>query len=207
MDFGDHLRITGSALKNWAVAQAQDSLAVGSLWLVGLYILRVPWAPLWALLAAMLQVVPHLGPILRCPSGHPSLRPLCPEFSGRSGEYSSPHLCSWWCMRTKRGTKRKRSPPAAISSRGSLAIKSWRRDVFQEPCLLYQGELCYFENSPRGIGVFGRSTYSRFLSGFHSCFLAELIPGWFLTHIWEEDSRNFLGPEEHPSSRTISRMS
>ena len=64
MDFGDHLRITGSALKTWAVAQAQDSLAVGLLWLVGLYILRVPWAPLWALLAAMLQVVPHLGPIL-----------------------------------------------------------------------------------------------------------------------------------------------
>jgi predicted PurR-regulated permease PerM len=64
MGFGDHLWITGRALKNWAVAQAQDSLAVGLLWLVGLYLLHVPWAPLWALLAAVLQVVPHLGPIL-----------------------------------------------------------------------------------------------------------------------------------------------
>ncbi|HEX6805239.1 MAG TPA: AI-2E family transporter [Terriglobales bacterium] len=64
IDFGEHLRITGSALKNWAVAQLQDSLAVGILWLAGLYYLHVPLAPLWALIAAVLQVVPHLGPVL-----------------------------------------------------------------------------------------------------------------------------------------------
>ena len=61
---GDHLRITASALKRWAIAQLQDSLAVGLLWLLGLSILRVPWAPLWALLAATLQIIPHFGPIL-----------------------------------------------------------------------------------------------------------------------------------------------
>src|SRR5215470_160211 len=60
----DHVRITGTALKNWAVAQLQDSACVGVLWLIGLYILHVPWAPLWAALAAMLQMVPHIGPIL-----------------------------------------------------------------------------------------------------------------------------------------------
>jgi len=64
MEFGDQLRTTGRALKNWAIAQALDSLAVGILWLAGLYILHVPWAPLWALLAAVLQIVPHFGPIL-----------------------------------------------------------------------------------------------------------------------------------------------
>jgi len=64
MNFLSHLRVTGSALKNWAVAQMQDSLAVALLWLVGLWILRVPWAPLWAVLAAVLQIVPHLGPVL-----------------------------------------------------------------------------------------------------------------------------------------------
>jgi len=64
LNLGDHLRTTGSALKHWAIAQVQDSLAVGVLWLIGLYILHVPLAPLWALLAAMLQIVPHLGPIL-----------------------------------------------------------------------------------------------------------------------------------------------
>ena len=64
MDFGDHLRTTGGALKNWAVAQLQDSLAVGVLWFIGLHFLHVPLAPFWALLAAVLQIVPHLGPIL-----------------------------------------------------------------------------------------------------------------------------------------------
>ncbi|HKR28617.1 MAG TPA: AI-2E family transporter [Acidobacteriaceae bacterium] len=64
MDLRDHLRTTGSALKSWAIAQLQDSLAVGVLWLIGLYILHVPLAPLWALIAAVLQIVPHFGPIL-----------------------------------------------------------------------------------------------------------------------------------------------
>ena len=61
---GDHLRTAAAALKNWVVAQILDSLAVGVLWLVGLSILHVPLAPLWALVAAVLQIVPHLGPIL-----------------------------------------------------------------------------------------------------------------------------------------------
>jgi predicted PurR-regulated permease PerM len=64
MNLGEHFRITGGALKNWLIAQFQDSVAIGLLWLVGLYVLKVPWAPLWALLAATLQVVPHLGPVL-----------------------------------------------------------------------------------------------------------------------------------------------
>lgn len=64
MDFRDHLRTTGTALKNWAIAQFQDSLAVGVLWLIGLYLLHVPLAPMWAVIAAVLQIVPHFGPIL-----------------------------------------------------------------------------------------------------------------------------------------------
>jgi predicted PurR-regulated permease PerM len=64
MSLGEHARITGAALKNWAVAQLLDSLAVGLLWWIGLYLLKVPWAPLWAVLAAALQVVPHIGPVL-----------------------------------------------------------------------------------------------------------------------------------------------
>jgi predicted PurR-regulated permease PerM len=64
MDLGGHLRLTSGALKNWFIAQCQDSLAVGILWLAGLYLLKIPWAPLWALLAAALQFIPHLGPVL-----------------------------------------------------------------------------------------------------------------------------------------------
>src|SRR5512146_661617 len=61
MPWQDHARTTGSALKNWFIAQCYDSLAVALLWLVGLLIIGIPWAPLWALLAGMLQFVPHLG--------------------------------------------------------------------------------------------------------------------------------------------------
>ncbi|HKD01866.1 MAG TPA: AI-2E family transporter [Terriglobales bacterium] len=64
MNLGDHVRLTGGALKNWAVAQFQDSIAVAALWWIGLYIIGVPWAPFWALLAAVLQIVPHIGPVL-----------------------------------------------------------------------------------------------------------------------------------------------
>jgi predicted PurR-regulated permease PerM len=64
MALDEHLRITGRALKNWAIAQLQDSLAVGLLWCLGLYLIKVPWAPFWALLAAVLQIVPHVGPVL-----------------------------------------------------------------------------------------------------------------------------------------------
>ena len=64
MDFGEHARLTGGALKNWAAAQLQDSIAVGSLWWLGLYLLKVPWAPFWAVLGAVLQIVPHIGPVL-----------------------------------------------------------------------------------------------------------------------------------------------
>jgi predicted PurR-regulated permease PerM len=62
--FEEHLRLTAGALKNWLIAQCQDSLAVGAMWYVGLRILGMPLAPLWAGLAALLQLVPHLGPAL-----------------------------------------------------------------------------------------------------------------------------------------------
>jgi predicted PurR-regulated permease PerM len=64
VNLDDHLRLTGSALKNWAIAQFQDSLAVGALWYIGLRALGVPLALAWSALAAMLQFVPHLGPAL-----------------------------------------------------------------------------------------------------------------------------------------------
>ena len=64
MNIREHFETAGGALGRWAVAQAQDSLAVGCLWLAGLWVLQVPLAPLWALLAAVLQVIPHFGPVL-----------------------------------------------------------------------------------------------------------------------------------------------
>lgn len=64
MDMGDHLRITGGALRRWIVAQTYDALIVGAIWYLGLTLLHVPLAPLWAVLGAILQYVPNIGPVL-----------------------------------------------------------------------------------------------------------------------------------------------
>ncbi len=64
MDLHDHVHLTAGALKRWLIVQSQDALAVGCIWLVGLLIIGVPWAPLWAGLAAVFQFIPHLGPVL-----------------------------------------------------------------------------------------------------------------------------------------------
>ncbi len=60
----EHLEITWTALKHWFIAQAIDAAAVGILWLTGLLIIGIPLALLWAILGALLQFVPHLGPVL-----------------------------------------------------------------------------------------------------------------------------------------------
>lgn len=64
MQFSRHVEITGGALRDWFVAQCYDSIAVGLLWWIGLTYLKVPWAPLWAFLAAVFQFIPHFGPIM-----------------------------------------------------------------------------------------------------------------------------------------------
>ncbi len=64
MQIHPHLRTTGSALKNWFIAMAQDAAAVGLLWLIGLEILRVPLAPFWAFLGGAFQFIPGVGAIL-----------------------------------------------------------------------------------------------------------------------------------------------
>ena len=63
-DWRSHARITGSALKNWFIAQCLDSLAVALLWLIGLWIIGIQWAPIWAILAGILQFIPNFGVML-----------------------------------------------------------------------------------------------------------------------------------------------
>jgi len=59
-----HLNTTFGALRRWFIAQCYDSLAVAIMWLIALLVLHVPWAPLWALLAAAFQFIPNFGPVL-----------------------------------------------------------------------------------------------------------------------------------------------
>lgn len=58
------LHTAGGALVNWWRAVTLDALIVGILWFIGLEILHVPWAPLWALLGAVFQFVPGVGGML-----------------------------------------------------------------------------------------------------------------------------------------------
>ena len=64
MQFSRHVHITGGALRGWFVAQCYDSICVGLMWWGGLTFLHVPWAPFWAILAALFQFIPHFGPVL-----------------------------------------------------------------------------------------------------------------------------------------------
>lgn len=64
MDLEDHLRRIGGALWGWLVARTWDSLVLGVVWWAGLRLLHVPLAALWAVLAALLQLVPHIGPVV-----------------------------------------------------------------------------------------------------------------------------------------------
>jgi predicted PurR-regulated permease PerM len=58
---GTHLRTARTALVNWWRAATLDALIVGVLWLIGLELIRVPWAPFWAILGGLLQIIPTFG--------------------------------------------------------------------------------------------------------------------------------------------------
>jgi predicted PurR-regulated permease PerM len=64
MDLRRHFNITSIALTRWFVAQACDALAVGFMWLVGLWALHVPLPLLWAILGGLLQFILSTGRVL-----------------------------------------------------------------------------------------------------------------------------------------------
>ena len=54
-------RTAGTALVQWWRAATLEGLCVGVLWWVGLALLHVPLAPMWAMLAAVASFIPHFG--------------------------------------------------------------------------------------------------------------------------------------------------
>ncbi len=65
-----------------------DALVVGILWFIGLEVLRVPLAPLWAVLGALAQFIPSVGGMLALIG--PALSLL---FAGRHWEQFGLLLC------------------------------------------------------------------------------------------------------------------
>ena len=79
-----HLRTAGSALVNWWRAVTIQGLCVAVLWLIGLLLLHVPLAPVWALVAGLMTLVPNfggvialLGPAFSILVSQPSMYRLC----------------------------------------------------------------------------------------------------------------------------------
>lgn len=64
METEEHIRLIGTALWRWFVTRSYDALLVALLWFAGLWILRVPWSPFWAILAGILHYIPHFGLVL-----------------------------------------------------------------------------------------------------------------------------------------------
>ena len=59
-----HLRTAGTALVNWWRAVTIEGLCVAVLWLIGLLLLKVPLAPVWALIAGLMTLVPNIGGVI-----------------------------------------------------------------------------------------------------------------------------------------------
>jgi predicted PurR-regulated permease PerM len=59
-----HLRTAGRALVNWWRAVTIEGLCVAVLWLGGLLLLHVPLAPVWALIAGLMTLVPNFGGVI-----------------------------------------------------------------------------------------------------------------------------------------------
>ncbi len=57
-------RTAGTALVGWWRAVSIEALCVAVLWLVGLLLLHVPLAPVWALIAGLMTFIPHFGGVL-----------------------------------------------------------------------------------------------------------------------------------------------
>jgi predicted PurR-regulated permease PerM len=64
MNIRDHARLTGNAVMNWFIAACKDAACVGFLWLIGLWIIGIRWAPLWAFIGGAAQFIPNVGPII-----------------------------------------------------------------------------------------------------------------------------------------------
>lgn len=58
------LKTAGAALANWWRAVTLEGLCVAVLWLIGLLLLHVPLAPVWALIAGLMTLVPNFGGII-----------------------------------------------------------------------------------------------------------------------------------------------
>jgi predicted PurR-regulated permease PerM len=61
---GAHVRTAGAAIFNWGRATLIDGICVAVLWLVGLELLHVALAPVWAVIAGLMAFIPNIGAVI-----------------------------------------------------------------------------------------------------------------------------------------------
>ena len=63
-ELGASTRTAGTALVNWWRAVSIEALCVAVLWWVGLALLHVPLAPVWALIGGLMTFIPNIGGVI-----------------------------------------------------------------------------------------------------------------------------------------------
>ncbi|MBT9332734.1 AI-2E family transporter [Paracidobacterium acidisoli] len=63
-DLKAHSRTAGRALFAWSKAVLIEGLCVAVLWLAGLLLLGVPFAPLWAVIGGLMTLIPAWGGVI-----------------------------------------------------------------------------------------------------------------------------------------------
>jgi predicted PurR-regulated permease PerM len=63
-DFKTTSRTAGTALVNWWRAVSIEALCVAVMWWLGLYLLHVPLAPMWALIGGLMTFIPNFGGVI-----------------------------------------------------------------------------------------------------------------------------------------------
>src|ERR1700758_3909876 len=63
-DFRTHAQTAGTALLNWWRAVSIEALCVAILWWIGLALIHVPLAPVWALIGGLMTFVPNFGGVI-----------------------------------------------------------------------------------------------------------------------------------------------
>jgi predicted PurR-regulated permease PerM len=63
-DLKTHARTAADALFNWWKAVTIEGLCVALLWWIGLTLLHVPLAPMWAVIGGLMTFLPHYGGVI-----------------------------------------------------------------------------------------------------------------------------------------------
>lgn len=63
-EFRSHVRVAADALFKWWKAVTIEAICVAIMWWIGLMLLHVPLAPVWAIIGGLMTFVPNFGGVI-----------------------------------------------------------------------------------------------------------------------------------------------